>query len=490
MFLLTTSLAFASAYYNLDSGTRALGRGGAFVVGADDFTAMYYNPAALGHIEHTTVGINSWAINQYVKFDRADEPGEDGEMGTEDDLVFDAVYNDAGWFPIPNLGAVFKLGGLTPKLENTTLAVGVYTPTAPSMDFRADGGQRYSLINSLVWQIFYGASVAQKLGPVTLGVGLNANLLRVEESLAVTTAAGGTDDPANDVRLDISAWDTNQISWTAGVIVAPIDQLEIGASVQPAINYSGKGEMTATFNEEHGLLPLFTDDTYTDEEILLFVTTPWVFKGGVQVLPSEKLRIEADFTYTTWSQVDELVVRPCSAVTDRHETPTAETCTDGGMIIEVPEDGFLESDVPIIADVGIPTGFENAYSIRVGGDYDINKWLEVRAGVNYESSAVPSRLQGVSVVDGNKIGYGAGATFRFAKRWAIDAAFSQQFIFSRTITDSEFRQVTLELDAAQPENTVVAAGKVVGNGDFASRLTYAGIGATVFFGGNAASATP
>lgn len=494
MLLLLAVQAHASAYYNLDSGTRALGRAGAYVVGADDLSAMYYNPAALGHIERTTIGWNGWAINQYVMFDRADEPGEDGAFQTEDDLVFAPVNNESGWFPIPNMGAAFRMGGVHPALKDTVVAAGLYTPTAPTMAFPSDGAQRYSLVDSLVWQLFAGVSASQKLGPVTLGAGFNYTLLRVEESLAVTTVVGGSDDPKYDVGLDIAAWDKNQFSWNAGVIVQPIEPLEIGLSVQPSIKYTGKGEMTAIFNPEHPFLDYLVGDPYsvedgdaftgtgwTDDDILLYVTTPWVLKGGVQVTPVDTVRVEADFVYTTWSQLEELVVAPCAE----------DDCSDGGMVLtHKPDNLFLPEDVPVTTDVGIPTGFTDAWSLRVGGDVDVTKWLEVRAGGNYETSAVPTRLQGVSVVDGNKLGYGVGGTFRFAKRWAVDVGLSQQFIFSRTISDSEFRQITMEADLLEPENTAIGAGKVVGNGDFASRLTYAGIGATVYFGAPPDSPSP
>jgi long-chain fatty acid transport protein len=480
MLLLLTAHAFASAYYNLDSGARAIGRGGAFVVGADDLTAQYYNPAALNNIDRTAINVDAWAINQYVRFDRADDPGADGTLGTEDDNVYGPVYNEAGWFPIPNAGAAFRLGGLSPKLKDTVVAVGMYTPTAPSMSFPASGPQRYSLIDSLVWQIFYGVSASQKLGPVTLGAGINYTVLRVNESLAMTTIPDGTTDPGSDVTLDVAAWDKNQFSWNAGIIVEPVDGLQIGASVQPAIAYEGKGSMTASFTEGHPLLPLLEGDTFTDDDIALLVTTPWVLKAGVQVVPSDAFRIEGDFTYTTWSQLENLIVRPCAE----------EGCTDGGMLLTHKEGGFLTEDIPITADVAIPTGFQDAISVRVGGDLDVASWLQLRAGANYESSAVPSRLQGVSVVDGTKFGLGLGATARVAKRWAFDLGIGEQFILGRDITDSEFKQITLVADASHPEDTTIGAGLVVGNGQFASRLTYAGIGATVYLGGNPASTAP
>lgn len=471
MLLLLVGNAFASAYYNLDSGVRSQGRGGAFVVGADDLTAQYYNPAALMNLTHTTVMLDGWAINQYVRFDRADEPGDDGVSGTDDDLSFSPTYNESGWFPIPNAGVAFRLGGLSPVLDDTVVAVGMFTPTAPSLAFPAAGAQRYSLVDSLVWQIFYGLSVAQRFGPVTLGAGVNYNVLRVEQSLAVTTIPAGSDDAGYDVTLDISAWDLAQASWNAGIVVTPADWIQIGASVQPAIPYVGKGDMTATFAPGHSFLSQLDGDQFTDDDILLYVTTPWVLKAGVQVTPSSRFRLEGDFNYTTWGQLADLTVDPCAEA----------DCSDRGMVLKLKEDNLLGvDDIEVTSDVAIPTGFKNAWSVRVGGDYDVADWLELRAGANYESTGVRAALQGVSVVDGDKIGLGLGGTFRFGGRWAVDVGASEQVMFGQQITDSELRQITM--NATNPADPSVGTGKVIGNGELASRLTTVGVGVTVALG--------
>ena len=46
---LFASPAFAGGLYFTDRGVRPMGRGGAFVAGADDLGATYYNPAGLVH---------------------------------------------------------------------------------------------------------------------------------------------------------------------------------------------------------------------------------------------------------------------------------------------------------------------------------------------------------------------------------------------------------------------------------------------------------
>lgn len=473
MLLLAATHAFAASYYFLDSGTRAIGRGGAFVAGADDLSAQYYNPAALIHLDRPQVNLNGWMVNQYVRFDRADEPGlEDGEGN--DIGTFEAVENEAPNMMEPSAGFASPLGGLHPALKNTVLAVGLYVPTSPYMAYPEDGPQRYGLIDSLVWQVYAGPSVAQRITPwLTVGAGLQYTFLRVEQQLAAAICLTedkceeGNDDPLNDIALDLKTWDPVKMSWNAGVLVQPTEWLEIGASVQPPIHYEAPGSLTATFNEESFLAQQLDGTTFTDDDILLLVTVPLIVRGGVQVQPVDNVRVEAAGTWTQWSALTELRVTDMDMVV-RHD----------------PESMLVQEDIPVTDDIVFATGYRDAWSARLGGDWDVTEWARVSAGAHWESSAVPPETQGVSVVDGNKWGLGLGGTFTIADRVAIDVSAAQQYLADRDIADSQLRQQELYVNPAEPDESEVVQGKVVGNGQFTSRLTFVAVGATLYFGGS------
>ena len=479
---LLTPSASAASYYFLDSGTRAIARGGAFVVGADDLSAQYYNPAALVNLQRPMFNLNGWGVGQYVRFDRADEAGLDGAMGTDDDLVFEPVTNEASPQMEPSGGFATTLGGISPVLKDTHIAIGLYVPTSPNMAYDPEGPQRYSLVDSLVWQVYAGPSVAQRITPwLSVGAGLEYTFLRVDERLNVTIAPGGSDDASNDVALDLHTWDPAKFSWNAGLMIQPTPWLDIGASVQPAIHYVAPGTLDIKFSPDHPFSQFLTDgdasddaengQTFSDDDVNLYVTTPWIVRGGVQVKPTNKLKIEGDFTWTHWSESKELRIELC----------TEADCKDGGVSL-THGDGFLQEDIPITEDIAIVTGFQDAVSVRLGGDYLVADWLRVSAGAHYETSAVPAARQGVAVVDGDKWGVAAGATAFVGKHLAFDVAVAEQFLSNRNITDSELRQIALQADVLNPDNTTVGEGKVVGNGEFTSRLTFVGIGATVYLG--------
>ena len=134
------SLSEASTFYLADIGVRGMARGGAFVAGASDISAQWYNPAALTRIKGGMVGVHTAAVHQFIDFDRADYPGEGplDEAGDNTDLINAPVSNGAKPVFIPHLG--FAYGW-----EKLTLYAGLTTPYAADFSYPADGPQRYSL---------------------------------------------------------------------------------------------------------------------------------------------------------------------------------------------------------------------------------------------------------------------------------------------------------------------------------------------------------
>lgn len=468
MLWLLAAPAFASGYYYIDSGARAIGRGGAFVVGADDLSAQYYNPAALKNIKRPLFNLQGWAAAQYVNFDRADD---------EDGTVFEPVENESPPIYEPAAGFATHLGGLHPYLSRTHFALGLYVPTAPYLAYPADGAQRYQLVDSLIWQAYAGPSVAHEITPwLTVGASLQYTFLRVEERLNATVCLrpdpadcadeSVADDPANDLALSVSNWDPFKLSWNAGFIVTPHPMIEIGASVQPPISYEAPGTLGASFSEDFILADQLDGTTFEDPDTLLKVTVPLTIRTGVQVTPIEALRIEADWTYTQWSTMSEFRITNMDMVVPHKEGAA-----------------LLDEDLEVTDDVVFRTGFQDAWSIRLGGDYKITDWAQVRLGGHYESSALPTATTGVNLPEAPKFGVGVGGTFTIAKRVALDVGFAEQFLGTQHITDSQVAQQALWTDASNPEDSAVVPGRIVGNGDLTSNVTYVSLGATVYFGG-------
>ena len=72
-------------------------RGGANVAGADDLSALWFNPAALKRIDGNRFDIDVSLVDHSVRFTRASESVENAEGGM-DVTSFDPVENSAAPF--------------------------------------------------------------------------------------------------------------------------------------------------------------------------------------------------------------------------------------------------------------------------------------------------------------------------------------------------------------------------------------------------------
>ncbi|MCB9795801.1 MAG: outer membrane protein transport protein [Alphaproteobacteria bacterium] len=436
LLLAATSAAWGAGYYTLDAGVRAFSRGGAWVVGADDISAMYYNPAALIRTEGLRARVDVAAVDQYVYFDRA---GDDTEP----------VTNQGKPYVIPTMGLSWDLG-----TERWAVALGLYPPYAPKFSYPEDGAQRYTLIESTVLQTAAGPSVAFRVHDwVTLGAGLQWQLLVAGQDLMLTTS--GEDEPRDDIRFTVLATDRFALSGNLGLLIEPpAGRWAVGAAVQLPTSFTGKGELTGDFSNhrlyERGII---NSDVVVDPEVTLAIRMPTTIRGGVLVRPTEALEVELAGVWTGWDSIDEIVV-------DDIELTVQSTL--GPTIVEGP--------------VVLPASYVNAWSARLGGSYRISERWTARAGGFYETSAVPEKTQGVALVDGPKAGYGLGGSGTFG-RYTVDVGWCQGFLKPREITDSEVSQIYIDVFSGEVSEVLV-----VGNGEFRSFQWSAGAALDVAFG--------
>jgi len=238
--------------------------------------------------------------------------------------------------------------------------------------------------------------------------------------------------------------------------------MSIGASFQPATSYRASGAIEADF-EGHAWEGFLEGNHFTDDEVTSSITMPAIARAGVDFHPTDRWDVELAGAWEGWHVFDEIVI------------------TDMDLVITVDPDGFIDEDAVVTEDVVIPAQYQDVWSARLGGSFDAHPKLTLHAGGYFETSAVPKAFQGVTLVDGDKIGAGLGAGTHLGGL-DIELAFGQTWFLPRDITDSEMTQLVLDLDLADPDESEVVPGKVVGNGHFASRLTFLSMAMTWHFG--------
>ena len=485
MLLLLLSLlsvdAHAAGYYTSDVGVRAFSRGGAYVAGANDMLALWYNPAALTRLQDGMVTVDLAGVAQDVYFDRKDYPGEGPEQGNYGDgdyadLITPPIENSAPPFPIPHMGAAWNFG-----LKDTVFAVGFYPPYAPDLSYPADGPQRYTLIDTLIIQTFTGASVAHRLWDrLSIGGGLSWNYLRVEQELAVNVPwvlPGETDmsqltineDPKYDVGFRLDGRDQSGLGWNVGLLYEPpSNRYAFGFMYQAPVKFSATGIMEADFSQNFfrtdDVLGIVTEDRVRDDQVRFDVSMPPIVKVGGLFRPMPTMEVELAAVWEGWSVID--VIR----------------IYDVNMTVPVDQESAIVSaagveNIEITDDIYLPAGYTDTWSVRLGGEWQFHKKGTLRMGGLWEQGAIPSANRNVSLLDGTKWGYGLGATWQAWKRVGFDMGWFQSVVKRTTIEDSSVKSIVLHWESGQ-----VVDGRNVGDGVLGGSAKMLGVGVNYAFG--------
>lgn len=438
--------AWAGGYFYSDSGIVALGRGGAFVAGADTQFAQAYNPAGLVRIRRPTINLGASLVQQNVTFTRLRADGDPADPAS----FFDPVDNQAAPFVIPQ-------GGVTiPVADDVVVAVGFYSPFAPSSLYPDEGPQRYSIKDTLIYQFSVGPSVAWQPNEfVSIGLGLQWNYLQVGQSIDITL--NGADDPTGDIAVDARVVDAFTPSVNFGVLLEPNEFLSIGLSAQPSTAYEARGTGSLDFAGSFAeTLALINTSQYTDDDVLLRIRLPWVVRGGLAIRPIDNLEIEGAVVWQNWSALGDLIVDDIDITVDSDVLP---------------------DDQRQVADtIALPAGFTNTTSFRLGAEWRATEFLELRAGGFFENSSLAPQNVSVALVDTPKFQIGGGASvFLLDETLRFDLAGAFLSFQNLQIRDSTVTQVDAGvLSDVQPQ--------VVGNGDLQSNGWVLGLQAQLALG--------
>lgn len=438
--------AQAGGYYYSDSGVIATGRGGAFIAGAHGQFAQYHNPAGLIRTTAPTFSVGWSGVQQHVDFRRQMADGG----------FYPEIRNQASPFDVPEGGLVW------PVHERVVVAVGFYSPFAPSSLYDEEGPQRYSVKDTSVYQFSVGPSAAFRVHDMlVLGLGLQWQYLSLFQSLDVTTT--GQDDAKGDIAVEARATDAFTPNANLGLLFEPHKRVTVGLSVQPPTRFRARGSMGLDFDgHTFATTGILTETTYKDEDVGLDIALPWVLRAGVAVRPLERLEIEAAAVWQDWSALNDITVEDVDVTVEVSDTFAAV----------IPEEQRQVQD-----QFAFPAGLRDTISLRLGAELDLHERVAVRAGGFWENGSVPPQEMTVSLMDSPKVQLGAGATvWAIPERLRFDAAFAYLLFRSLEIRDSTVTQINAGIsDNITPQ--------VVGNGDLSSRGWVLGLLGSVSFPG-------
>jgi len=353
LFLVFLSSQAVANGLNLNSlGSRALSMGGAFVGLADDFSAIYWNPAGITQFSQKYFGFYGTDIIPSGKY------------------KFQMEMPIVGTYTVVNAKSVSKhyLAGMVayyhPLSEKLVAGLGVFVPSGLGAEW--DGSDFTNISNGVAYDwrskiglVTIAPALAYKISDqFSIGIALNINYGKFD----VAMPAGETEAPIPGI--DLGQYEESMTGWgygaTIGILVKPGDKFSFGATfrTKSKVKFSGNASMSNLY-----LLGLNTSSDLDRE-----VTWPMWLAGGIAFKPIEKLTLTADIQWTQWTEMDVMKT----------------TYKDPGWDYMMAQSG---DDVR-------PMKWRNATQIRFGAEYRINT-IALRGGYYWDPSPAPDKTMNI-----------------------------------------------------------------------------------------------
>jgi long-chain fatty acid transport protein len=441
LLIFSSSSVLASGYFLPGRGVRAMSRAGAFVVGADDSSALWYNPAQLAAQKGTRLHLDAAMISPRLNFQRypTEAVGE----------IYSPVENDVALLPGATLGISSDFG-----LDDFVLALGFYTPYGNWNRYPEDGAQRYSNIRSENLAYYLQFSLAwQPIEGLRIGAGMSFFTLSINDTNAVSSFPGLFGMPEDrdlDGFLQILADDhfipngVFGIWFHPGAWLAALEGVELGFSFTPSMAIEAEGRMRIRLPNH-----IFYDDVTvdpTEPPVTVSFNFPWIVRSGIRYCHKDLFDIELDFIWEGWSNHTQLEVVPQQA-TYYHNVPTM-----GDFLLN---------------PTSLERHYQDTYSIRLGGHYRLSDWLVVRSGFLWETGAPPDEYFSVATPDSDKFGIALGIGTVW-KNIEFDLAYMHLFISERNISNQN--SLVTQINPNNPEGA-----SIVGGGHYTSSVDMLGL---------------
>ena len=373
--------------------------------GAEDPSAMFWNPAALGRVLGTQASGAVHAIYGDAQFT---DRGTLSPAGPAFPISGDPAGNPVGWNFIPNL---YFATDVSPTLK---FGLGVNSPFGLRTEYPSDWIGRYQAVDSVLKTININLAVAWKVSrTLSVGAGVNGQYFdaRISNAIDYGTACFGvfgpgacagagilpqTRDGIAEVRGD--SWG---FGWNVGALVDVTPELRLGASYRSRVRHKVKGDATFT----NPALPVpFSALALQNTGARSTITVPDSATVGMALKLDDMITVVADATWTGWNKFNELRVRFDNG------TPDAVT----------------------------PANWRNTMRYAIGVGYQMNPRVKLRVGVAYEESAIPDEFRTARIPDNDHTILAVGANYKLTKTSSMDFAYHHGFVkrapISTTVT--------------------------------------------------------
>ncbi len=421
--LATSGLATAGGMVLPIRGVHDTERAGALVAGSEDADSLWLNPAGLAHLlaapETKAFVADAAYVNQSVDYVRVDS-GNNQLAG---------VSNQYPGITVPTLAMAAAIG------DKLVVAGGLTAPYAGLHRYDGDAG-RYtsvSLAESTFVMLSGGVAIAPAPG-LRIGVTVT-NMIAVLKSQVVLSGCPGQticapEDPEFDAATKVDVHDFLAPSATLGIQYDAGKRVTLAATAMSPTWIDAKGTVQTRLPSS----AYFEGATVSGDAIAVKFTLPPTTKFGIEVRPTDELRIEAALDIEYWSMHEDM------------ELTTSNVKIENGAGVGIYD----------LSPVVIPRHYKNSFAPSIGGEYRLGK-AQLGAGYSYETAAAPKAYVSTLTVDSAKHIIGLGGSYAVGA-WQIGAAFAFVKLtdVDVALADAKVPQLTPLRD--QPSEIMVNAG--------------------------------
>ncbi len=330
-----------------------------------DAASVFFNPGAVSLLEHNSVsaGISPiFANSAFLSSSTSQTFRTDNPVGTP--FTFYGVWG--------------------PERLRFKAGLGVYTPFGSGVNWGSSWEGRFALEQISLQSIFIQPTVSFQL---TENLGIGAGFVYAPGSVNLQRALPVTSATLTQGKAELDGR-ASGIGFNAGIYFQPADVISVGLSYRSQVNMQVENG-TATFTVPaslQGTTGFPAGNTFNAE-----LPLPRTISLGVGLYPTGALTLSVQADYVGWSAFDTLAFD-------------------------------YATNTPVLQDTRSPRRYQDSFSFRLGGQYQVQEALALRAGAYYALTPVPEGYLTPETPDADRIGLSVGVGYRFGENFVIDVS--------------------------------------------------------------------
>ncbi len=361
--LLIPNMANAEGFALQDWSARGAALAGGLVARGGDASAVAYNPAAITELEGLQVMVGSEFVIPYSTISGVNDITGQHFSRKGDDALF----------IIPHGYVTYKMS------DKISFGVGMFSRFGLGNEYPETWDGRYNMTYAYLLTSTINPNVAWRVNDnLSLAAGIEISASEVTLEQMVPSDFG-------DLRSKLKS----DLAYAFGFNLAAHyrfnEQWSAGLTYRSAISYDYEG--TQDLKMQNG----YQVGTYKGETT---INLPQEVKLAVAYAPTEELSFEAGVAWYGWSHYNHLNLHY-----DANGGP-------GG-----------------VAMIPNPKSWNDTWMYSLSVEYAFNEWLDLRAGISYETAAVNQYYAEYIVPSSGRFKYSVGAGFH-KDAWALDLAYT------------------------------------------------------------------